>query len=436
MNSNTKALLVVSLLLCASPALAQEPSQSSTVNCFDYYHFGSVQVDVSPSVSGTVSGAPMHFSGLMKNANDYPIVDGQVYAKIFFKNQKTKELTHANGYLLVDQFVVSDGVAINAKQDKPIEFDWNVPAYAESGDYEVALYFTSAHRFNLLGLSFTDDVTGNIATFSVKSEAKTDVAYFDKNTVKLNTTPFHFAAFIPHFKKDEAVTAYTTLINPSKKSATVEVAYDLYAWDAMRPDNLKSSTKDAVTLKPGESYVLAYPVPTINATVSYLVVTAKDKDTKSILDIRFARDGIDETRINFPSLTSWPLKAGQENTLFSCMHSTNSPVVSGNTLTLTLKDVGGTVLHTYTYTGDITGSMMGVKDSFTPAKDSASVTLTATLKQGKTLVDEVTQTYDCKALDPTLCPPETSKTLLLTLFGVVILLGAGAFVLRRMHAQP
>ena len=416
-----------------SPLVVSEKIPN-TVNCFDYYHFGSVQVDVSPSLSSTVSGAPMHFVGKLKNANDYPLVDGQVYAKVFYKNQKDESSAHQNGFQLVDQFLVSDGIVLNAKQEKPIEFDWKVPAYTESGDYQVAMFFTSAKRFNLLGLSFTDDVTGNKAEFSVKGEAKTNVAHFDKNNVMLNATPFSFAAFPPHFAKYENVVAHTTLVNPNKSAATIEVSYDLYAWDAMRTENLKSSKKETVVVLPGESKILSYEAPVINATVSYLVVTAKDKDTKSILDIRFVREGIDETRINFPGITRWPLKAGEENILFSCVHSTNSPVVEGNTLTLTLKNSKGDIIHAYTYIGDITGSMMGVKDSFTPQKDTASFTLTATLKHGDMLVDEVTQKYDCSAIDPTLCPQESRKGFLVSLLiilGVVSVLGGIMTVWRR-----
>ena len=40
----------------------------------------------------------------------------------------------------------------------PAQFTWQVPAFAETGDYQVATYFLSDKKFNLLGLSFTDDV--------------------------------------------------------------------------------------------------------------------------------------------------------------------------------------------------------------------------------------------------------------------------------------
>lgn len=373
------------------------------VNCFDYYHFGSVQVDVGPTLSSTVPGVPLLFKGTIKNANEYPIADGQVYAKIFYKDQKDISLTLQNGYQLVDQFIVLDDVTLKTKEDKPISFEWKVPQYAQNGNYEIMMYFTSSHRYNLLGLSFTDDVTGNKAAFSVMSDIPA-VSYFDKNNVKLNDTPFHFAAFSPHFTKDEKVTAYTTVINPNNKETTVTVTWKLYAWDAMLPENLKDTKTEVITLKPNERKVISYEAKPINSAVPYVVAELKDKDTKSILDIRFVRDGIEEIRINFPGVLKYPLQKGVENTIFSCAHSTNLPVVKDGTLTLTLKDMNNNIIHTYTYNGNITGNMMGFKDTFVPSSDLTSFVLNAKLQRGGEVVEDVDVTYNCSDIDSTLCP--------------------------------
>ena len=56
------ALLALPLLALAQdappPAFGQPAAAApaNTVNCFDYYHFGSVQVDVTASVASAVSG--------------------------------------------------------------------------------------------------------------------------------------------------------------------------------------------------------------------------------------------------------------------------------------------------------------------------------------------------------------------------------------------
>ncbi|NTW14521.1 MAG: hypothetical protein HGA31_05855 [Candidatus Moranbacteria bacterium] len=125
---------------------------------------------------------------------------------------------------------------------------------------------------------------------------------------------------------------------------------------------------------------------------------------KSILGIRFIRDGFDEVRLNYPGLLKYPVKAGEQNTLFSCLHATNAGIVSGGELRLTLTDSFGTVLDAYTYQGDITGDMMGVKHDFTPKIAASTYTLKAELKKDGKTVETYETVYDCKDLDATLCP--------------------------------
>ena len=387
------------------PSLGQPPADADTpgaINCFDHYKFGSVQVDVSPTLSSTVSGATLGFTGTVKNDNDYPIVAGEVYAKIFLKKNQDDALTHQNGYALVDQFVVKDDLSLKAKGEQELSFTWKVPNAAEAGDYQIAFYYNSAKRYNLLGLSFTDDVTGNTADFSVKGNIGTAVA-FDKNVVTLNKNIYRFAAFPPHFTKDEPVTAEVKLVNPKDKDVAVAVTWKLYAWDGLREEARQDIKQEVILLKAKEVKTLAYVAKPINASVSYLVAEVKDRDTKSLLDIRFVRDGIEETRINFPSIETYPLKAGEVAKLFSCVHSTNQPVVKENTLSLILRDESGKVIHHYQYQGDVTGEMMGLADTFTPDKTYANFTLTATLERGGQLMEEVVQKYDCEKIDASLC---------------------------------
>lgn len=394
----------------SEPSLVQSQLQANTdgaVSCFDYYRFGSVQVDIAANLAVVSSGIPLNFSGTIVNSNDYPIVDGQVYAKVFYKNQADESLVRQNGHQLVDQFIVLDDIDLKARGTKPLSFDWQVPQYAQSGEYEMAMYFTSANRFNLLGLTFTDDVAGNKVAFSVRSSAS-PVISFDKNNVTLNGQPYHFVAFPPRFSRDEKVAARATLINPTDKEAVVTVTWTLYAWDAMLPENLKKTKTETVTLKANEKKELFYETAPIDNPVSYLIAEVKDRDATSILGIRFVRDGIEGARINFPGILKYPLKKGEKNALFACAHSISSPVASDSVLTLTLRDGSGSIIHTYAYDGDMTESMMGMMDSFVPEADISTFTLNATLQSKGRIVEEVTQRYDCNKIDETMC---TAKSL-------------------------
>lgn len=352
-----------------------------------------------------VPGATLGFVGTLKNDNDYPVVDGSVYVKIFRRegDMETNAGIRQNGYPLIDQFALPETFTLPAKGEKPVSFEWNVPSNAKSGEYFAAFFFQSAKRYNLLGLSFTDDVTGNQTSFSVINEFKTQSVEFDKYSVTLNDKAHNFTIFPLHFTQDETVTAKVKLVNPSNRSVTVPITWKTYAWDGLREDQVKDQKTESITLAPQETKELAYAVKPIEASVSYVVVEAADQGSKSILDIRFVRDGIKETRINFPGVLKYPLTQNEDNTVFSCVHATNVASTPGNSLTLTLKDQDRKVIHSYTYEGDITGAMMGVKDVFTPKETFSTFTLTATLKHDGKIVDEVTQTYDCEQIDASRC---------------------------------
>ena len=439
------------LLFSGSPSTTSGVADKSTVqsagvvDCFDYYNFGSVQVDLSAIMGQTVPGAPMHFAGKIKNANPYPIVDGGVYVKIFKLTDQADEVVKKDGYPLVDQFALPEQFNLSANSETDAGFDWQVPANAEDGEYFATFYFQSAKRYNLLGLSFTDDVTGNQAHFSVTNSGQTNMVRFDKSTVTLNDNPHSFAAFPQHFTKDESVTAKVTIVNPKDEAVAVSLDWKLHDWDSLRPDSVMDSKTEIVELKAGEQRTFEYVAEPTGTAVSYLVVEMKDGYSSSILNIRFVRDGVLETRINFPSIMDFPLVAGQETSVFSCVHSTNLPLVSDNVLDLVLSDKAGNVIHSYQYKGDITGAMMGVADTFVPNEDYDYLSLKASLSRNGQLIEEVTQTYDCEKIDKSLCnkPEEetggfsdVAKKAVLLFLVVVILVALGLIVRKVFHKQP
>ena len=44
----------------------------------------------------------------------------------------------SNGPDVVDQFYAADNITIPANGQAPISIDWNIPAYAASGEYKIA----------------------------------------------------------------------------------------------------------------------------------------------------------------------------------------------------------------------------------------------------------------------------------------------------------
>lgn len=387
-----------------TPQISRPTLPEGATSCFEYYRFGSVQVDISPTLLQTVPGVPMTFKGKIKNANKYPIVDGQVYAKIFYTGKGGDAFSHHDGYPLVDFILVKDSIVINAETEQDIAFDWQVPHFARGGEYNISMFFTSAKRYSLLGLTFTDDVVGNQTTFKVTSDSTSAPVTFNKTNVRLNSTDFDFASPPPFFTRDEQVTAFATLTNPSDTEHTVSVTWITSVWDGILKENERKREAVLVQLKPHESKEISYAPPVLDATVTYLVAELADRDTKSILNIRFVRNGIEETALTLPTITRYPLAAGEENTLFSCANSTNIPIVQGTTITLALADTEGRLIESYTYEGDITGDMMGVKKDFIPAQTYSDFTLTATMERHGKILEKVVQKYSCRDIDPSLCP--------------------------------
>lgn len=412
--------LVVALsiitLLGSTPVLAQNSSTtdavpsltdgqaSSPLACFDYYRFGSVQADLQPALAQSVPGSTLTFTGDITNINKYPLLDGKLSVKIFKRDEAS--FSAIDGNLVVDQFVVAENITIPAEASKPASFTWKIPQNAEGGEYYAAYFFTTSDRYNLMGLSFTDDVVGNQAPFSITATTDQQPVTLSKIDTTLNGLDHKFVAFPLHFEQGESVTIRTTISNPSDTKKSVPLQWNQYAWDSQNEKNLRHTKTELVTLAAGETKEVSYEVQAQRESVVYVTAVTQDNEAKSILNIRYVRDGIEETRINFPSLTEFPLIKDKQQTLFACAHSTNLPVVPGNILTLTLSDKDGNTIHGYRYEGDITGVMAGFGDTFTPTRNYNQATLTATLERNGVIVEQVTMTYDCNTINPSSCLPE------------------------------
>lgn len=429
------------------PAPPTALAPAGTVSCFDYYKFGSVQANITAQTSSAVSGAPVTFSGSIVNSNAYPIVDGSLYIKVFRLRDNAAE-KNVNGPYVVDQFLVRDNIDLPAGGEMPIVFSWDVPSYAKSGEYQVSTFFTASKKFNLLGLSFTDDVVGNSARFTVVGEMPSLVE-FDKDAVRVDGQPYRFAAFPPRTAKDAPVTIAAKVTNATGAAVNVPVRWQAYSWDGMRRENLVEESSQTVSVPALGSADAYFEVSDARFPVYLVVGTLGWQNTHSVVNVRFVRQGIDRTRINFPGVTAFPIKKGEEVALFSCLHNSGeSPVVPNGRLELTLSDMSGRVIHGYVYEGDVTGAMMGVAEKFVPRTGYNAFKLDAMLYQGSTLVDEAHLSYDCSSIDPESCLPESetisgffslpqlasAQTLVIGALLVLIIAGF-IYLRRRAHAM-
>lgn len=415
------------------PTAGSNLTDDKLVSCFDYYKFNSVSVSVISNLQGTVPGAPINFSGVIKNENPYPTVDGSFYVKIFkLRDSKDK---NQNGMPVVDQFVVKSKIALSANSEIPMEFEWNVPAWAESGTYQMATFFVSRGRYNLSGLSFTDDVVGNTVLFDVISDMKEGLVTLDKDTVKINKTPYAFAAFPPRVGKDEPIEISFNILNNTKQSGVIPVSYKVYSWDSMEPvtNAVLSEVKD-VSVPAGKKTPVSFILEDTDHPVYLIEISIQYGDTKSILNIRVVREGIDKLRINFPSTATYPLIAGEKATIFSCLHNISESVEDGK-LKLTLFDDSGNEIHSYEYEGKVDGKMVGVMDEFIPKKSMATFSLRAELFQNGDLVDDVTMWYKCEEFNTCDLPEESSpkklSNYLILILSAIVVLSVSAVIFKK-----
>ncbi|MCX6723899.1 MAG: hypothetical protein NT155_01845 [Candidatus Staskawiczbacteria bacterium] len=403
--------------------IPQPPTGSNfpkdTFNCFDYYHFGSVQTTLTAQSFNFNPGDTITFSGPITNQNDYPIVDGQLYIKILRSRGTTKDI---NGPDVVDQFVAIDNITIPTKGKSPVSFSWKVPTSLSAGEYKIASFFTVAHKFNLLGLSFTNDVIGNTFDFNV-SGTKSNVQ-FDEAGVAINNSPYFFAAFPPNIPSQNPAIVSAKINNSTNKDETVDITWKLYSWDSADPSNLIRTATAKATIKANSSNNVQITIPENTEPVYYLVGELNYKDSKSILDIRFVRPENDKLRINFPSIMSFPIKKGANSTMFSCLYHSGNPGQSdlNGKLVLNLANASKKTIATYTYDGPITG-MMAVKKDFVTKSNLDHFFLTAQIFHSDKLVDQATLEYDCNKIDSKLCNLKNESNInIYIIIGIIILL--------------
>lgn len=437
---------MVLAFLLATPALAQTSGKTSSVppeaqvtaptpptgltSCFDVYRFGSVVTSLSPSLSTIAQDATVVFKGTVQNQNAYPIDDVTLYIKIF--HDRTTGQKNINGPDVVDWFPAVEHFTLKAGETKSISFSWHVPPDAQPGTYEAASYVSSSHRFELSGLSFTDDITGSMTRFTVVG-ADAGAVRFDKSAVSVNRNPFYFAAFPPMISSSTPLVPVSAVIENTKKTtATVSVHWQVYYWDALQQSHLLEDSTQSVTLQPNATTSVTYTVKDTNHSTYYVLVTLTDQyGSKSVIGVRYGHDREpDDTRFNFVGISAFPAVSGKGEAI-ACIHSTTGGIVPDSKVVITattnefLPFLSRTIAHA-SWTGSLSGDIYALAAPFTGS--ASSFTLTAQLYQAGTLVDTVSLPYQCADLE-TSCSMSVSEEVLIG-FGILLLLVSGMMLIR------
>ncbi len=406
---------------------------SGLTSCFSVYRFGSVVSSLAPSLSEVTQSAPLNFTGTIQNQNSYPIDDATLYIKIF--HDRTDGRKDINGPDVVDWFPAVEHITLKAHETKHVSFTWDVPPDAQPGTYEAATYISASDRFEMYGLSFTDDITGSMTRFSVVG-TNTGAIRFDKNSVSVNHVPFYFASFPPIISSSTQDVPVSAIVENTKDiTQTATVDWKLYYWDALQKSHLLNESVKNVNLQPHATTTLTYVIKNTSHSVYYLIGTLTDQyGSKSIIGVRYARVGVNEPRFNFVGVSAYPAQKGNGEAI-ACIHSTGVNGAENSKITITAKTnefisfLSSTIAHS-TWSGDITGGMVALVAPFTKA--SKSFTLTAKLYQHGTLVDTITLPYSCNTLGVPCSMSLSEKVFIaIAIFMTLIAIGISIYFIRR-----
>lgn len=419
-----KIILGVSVfvLLALSTVSFAQTNNTEPVSCFDYYKFGSVYASLETKNYKNSSGTIAKFFGEIKNDNAYPIVDGKLFVKVMRANDSYEK---TGGQDEVDSFIVKEGISIPANSSIPVDFTWQIPGYAISGEYQISTYFLVDNSFNMSGLPFTTDIVGGTVKFEVVGEQKKGLI-FDRTKIMLNDNVYYTVAFPPILSATNTANISLALTNSTNQTQRVPVTLELYEWDGQAQKNLIDTKHATYLIDANKSITIPYTVTDTKHSVYYLLAKAQYKDAKSEVSVRFGREGIQEPRINFSTFTNYPFKKGEENSLVTCVHNTSNSDAEYGKVVTTVLDHAGNKIYSSTYEGKITGALQGLLSKFTPNANYKDLKIeTKIYDKDNNVIDETSVDYVCSALSNDCKEPNTFfnfNTLIMTIIGTVLML--------------
>ena len=366
---------------------------SEEIDCFDYYTFQSVNITASPQKEIFQPGESVDFSGYIMNENSYPVVDGYLYVRIGEKNENYDTEWH----YIVDEFFALENVAIDANTKKDVTFSWTVPAEIKKGEYNVDYFFSVGKKFNIGGLPFSNEVVAGSSDFEINS-VNEGYFSFDRAGSTVNGEKYQQIGNWPIVPKGESVEVVHRLNNSRSQDVNAVVTFELYFWDSLRQEDRITTEQVAVTVPSGGSEQVSYTIPEAQESVYYLKTTAKQNDLTSIINARFSVDGGERVRLNYPAITQFPVKNGDEFTLFSCFHNATYAKTEGS-VSISLFDKSGNVIARELYEGSISSAMSVLAKQVQARGDYDYLKLRAEIKDVEgNVVDYYETEYSCEKI--------------------------------------
>ncbi len=387
-----------------SPVKADEQNANNItgVNCFDYYHFQSVQVSLDTRQAVyKPSDRRVRFFGNLVNENNQPITNGTIFVRVVRKDIVDVDNHDTD---IVDEFIGLDKLSLQAKETKQVGFSWNMPSEIAGGDYRANFFFSVGKKFNLGGLPFSNEVIIGFSDFQIESDNDKYIK-FDRSKTTVNGEKYYQIGNWPVVKSGDKIDIEQVLVNTYTEDKQVDIRYELYYWDSLHPRDRIDAQIEKINISSQDSKTIVYSIPKVERSVYYLKITAKSGEEKSIINIRILSQ-LPSPRLNYPAITKFPLRKGDQVTLFSCFHNTSATTSNGH-LVMDLYDQNEKIIKELDYQGPISATMMADKVDFTAKQNYDYLRLTAKLyNDQQEVIDQYSTIYDCQVFDACLEVPQ------------------------------
>lgn len=421
--------LQTNFIFAQEPVAENVPTSSSATPvpgfCDPYLKADSVRFEVVPSVQQTIPGSTVTFTGAVKNTNSYPILNADIWARVY----RTGDSDDRASDIIVGQFLAQENLTLFPDSELPFTFSWKVPEGSVGGSYYVVVALNSLNNYPVIGFEDGSDKTiGNQAGFSVLNKKSTGIVYLKPDTLKLAGESNYSTGVLPVVRPDDSLLVSVAIKNPSNEKKRVPLQWSQYAWGSENKENLRHSKTQVVELAGGETKTLTYAILPQSEGVVEVTAVTQDGESKSIVPVRFAQQGHVASEVVFAGLVRPIITTNEEQTMSACVRHYEIDTASQYSLTFILRDMDGTVIHEFEQSSFQTAPSEVVTSTFTPNKHHDVAILSVVLKHNGTVVEETTIPYDCAIFDSTKCVGEEPDSVFIK-YGSYILLAVAVLAL-------
>lgn len=418
--------------------IAQNAKEGEIVSCFDYYSFGSLDINLTQNYNVYNAGDPIVIRGTITNNNPYPLVGLDIKARL------VKDIPESDYFrseiIVLEDFDIAQNINIGGGKKYDIAYSHILPLNAPTGEYQMYFYAVEQDRYNISGLSFTNDIVGSQISFDVKGNERDNI-YLDQTQIMVGEQPYNVMGAMNQYSTDTSIPVSIPIYNPSTESKDMTITYNLYSWDSANSKNLIDTKTEQVTVESQSEKLLTYTLDKGTLPVYYLSIESKPtnqtKDesvfkeiTKS--NIRFMVQETSLPRLNFSTINRYPLKKGEEASIVTCFNNTGEGEAPYAKIETKLKDSKGRVLAQSIYEGIISPDITAIRKTFNPKYDSNEFTLSTIMyDQNNKIIDQVDKVYSCSDIDPDLCHQKPNASALIISLATVILIGLGLLFFTR-----